>query len=355
MFQVDFILRIIMARAGITYDDVVDAALTIQQNGETPSIDKVRTLLGGTGSFTTISKFLQVWRHQVVHGTFKKEPQTATPEIVKTAVERVWHEMREQTNNEILSIKTETKKAIDEAEGKARHTEENYNALKSKHDELLGYYQAERAEKELLLLDMKKLREEHVLLQERATALETRYADMQALASQHLKDLSSSHQNEVARLEETCKVQAQNHAQLVNEIRDHSEKMRQEHIVIIDNLKIENKKSQEAVTKLQSEMREQLIITKKLESDLKAMQIQRDGALDRLNEQDQKWSYFDNKTLVSDQMINKIYDAPAFDILISKFNMIVEGSLEKKFIEMMEENAKLFDSSKHIMEKTKDK
>ncbi len=344
-----------MARMGVTYDEVVDAALAIQKNGETPSIDKVRSFLGGTGSFTTISKFLQVWRHQVVHGTFKKENQTTTPEIVQVAVERVWHEMREQTDNQILVIKTEAQKAIDEAEDKAQSAETNLNALKLKHDELHEHYQAERAEKELLLLDIKKLREEHALLQERTKALETRYAEMQSLTSQHLKDLSSSHQNEVARLEETCKVQAENHVQLVDEIRAHSEKTRQEYIVIIDNLKVENKKSQEMAAKLQSEMQEKLVAIKKLESDLRAMTIERDGALDRLNEQDKKWAFFDNKTLVPDGFINRIYDAPTFDTLINKFNVMVEGSLEKKFIEMMKENTKLFDYSKYIIEKTKDK
>lgn len=199
-----------------------------------------------------------------------------------------------------------------------------------------------------MLLDVKKFREEYALLQERAKALETRYAEMQSLTSQHLKDMSISHQKEMARLEETCQVQAQNHAQLIDEIKDHHEKMNQQHIATLDNIQVENKKSNDTIAKLQSEAQETFAVIKKLESDLRVLTVERDEAQNRLIEQDKKWSWFDNKTLVPDGVINKIYDAPTFDTFLDKINTTVWGSFDNKFIEIMEEKAKLFDYSKYL-------
>ena len=62
-----------MSRLGITYEEVAEAALSIEKKGETPTIDKVRAHLGGTGSNTTISKYLQHWRQQLFSSPSKSE------------------------------------------------------------------------------------------------------------------------------------------------------------------------------------------------------------------------------------------------------------------------------------------
>ncbi len=343
-----------MSRLGITYDDVLKAATSIEGKGETPTIEKIREFLGSTGSNTTISKYLQRWRNQFFHGV-PAENNNPTPDIVKIAVERVWQDMRQETDNEIERIKTEAQNLIEESLNKTHIAETNFNELKLKHDQLVESYQAERAEKELLLLDMKKFREEHTLLKERFKALETRYAEMQTLTSQHLTDLSNAHKNEVGRLEEAVRLQLETHTKLVNTIKDHSEQARHQHIVAIDSLKVENKKLNEHMDKLQSQLQDKFSHTKKLESEVKVLTVERDEALNRLNQQDKKWSYFTNKLVISDDVINKIYDTPTFDKLIDKFSIMVEGSLDNKFMEMMKENVKLFDYSKLVIEGKKDK
>jgi hypothetical protein len=47
-----------MSRLGVTYDDIAQSAETLLRKSEEPTIEKVRALLG-TGSNTTISKYLQ--------------------------------------------------------------------------------------------------------------------------------------------------------------------------------------------------------------------------------------------------------------------------------------------------------
>lgn len=357
MFQVSFYKKVvegIMSRVGITFEEVAEAALSIEKNGETPTIDKIRAHLGGTGSNTTISKYLQVWRNKLIHGNPIKENKTPAPDIVQVAVDRVWYEMREQTDSEIESIKTEAQKLIIEAEKKTQEAESNFRKAQAELDQLQQTHLAQSAEKELLQLDIKKLNEEHCLLQERFKGLEERYAEMQAITSQHLNDLTEARQKEVQRLEEICQSQSEAHIKLVNTIKDQNEKGRQNHIVQIDNLKTENKKTNEKIQKLQTELQEKFVIIKKLETDLAIITAERDDILSQLAERDKRWSYFNDKTLISNDVLTKIYDAPKFDSLIEKINLIFENSVDKKFLEL-KEDIKFFDFSSFIKEKIKDK
>ena len=52
-----------MARAGVTYHDVAQAAHQLTEQGKNPTIEAVRSLLN-TGSNTTLSKHLNQWRQQ---------------------------------------------------------------------------------------------------------------------------------------------------------------------------------------------------------------------------------------------------------------------------------------------------
>jgi len=343
-----------MSRLGITFEEVVEAALSIEKGGESPTIEKIRTYLGGTGSNTTISKYLQTWRNQVIHGSTTKENKMVTPDIVKIAVDRVWNEIREQTDSEIESIKEEAQKLIVAAENKVQEAESNFSKAQAELDQLQQAHLAQNAEKELLQLDIKKLSEEHGLLQERFKALEERYVEMQALTSQHLKDLMQAHQKEVQRLEEVCRSQSEAHAKLVDTIKDQNEKERHGHIVQIDHLKTENKKTNDTIQRLQKELQDKFYNLKKIETDLAIMTVERDDILNQLTERDKQWSYFNDKTLISNDVISKIYDTPKFDNLIDKINVIFESSVDKKFLEL-KENFKFLDFSSFLKEKDKNK
>lgn len=64
-----------MARPGISYEDIIKAIAILKSQGNTPSINSVRDIIG-RGSATTISKFLKQWRQKQVEiksSTVKKE------------------------------------------------------------------------------------------------------------------------------------------------------------------------------------------------------------------------------------------------------------------------------------------
>ncbi|GAA5444514.1 hypothetical protein Misp06_02701 [Microbulbifer sp. NBRC 101763] len=57
-----------MARAGVTYFDIVEAAKAVKALGEEPTVDRVRSHLG-TGSKSTIAPLLKRWRSEIANDT----------------------------------------------------------------------------------------------------------------------------------------------------------------------------------------------------------------------------------------------------------------------------------------------
>jgi len=77
-----------MARSGIRYEDVKDAAETLLSRGLSPTIQRVREVLG-TGSNTTISEHLKCWQQRLAEAPLAILPP-AIPETVMAALETFW-------------------------------------------------------------------------------------------------------------------------------------------------------------------------------------------------------------------------------------------------------------------------
>lgn len=77
-----------MARSGIRYEEVRDAAETLLGRGLNPTIQRVRELLG-TGSNTTISEHLKSWQQRLAEAPKIVLPPTV-PEAVMTALDAFW-------------------------------------------------------------------------------------------------------------------------------------------------------------------------------------------------------------------------------------------------------------------------
>lgn len=324
-----------MARTGINFDQVMMAAEQIVSQGESPTIEKVRFMLGA-GSNTTISKFLNQWKQQSSCLMDDKKSRELPPDIVKAAVDRVWQEMKEQTDADIEKIKNQAQEQIEIAEKRAQSADINLKQLQVEYAELSQVFRTQSAEKELLLLDVKRLQEEQALLQERYQGLEQRYTDMQGLTAKHLTDVTNSHKNEIARLEEQCRKQDESHNKLVNEIKQQSEKERHQLIVTLDNLKVENQKQIKLKNEVQSHLQEELRNTTKLETNLKALVKERDEALARLAEQSEQWTAFHSKSFIADEMLAKIVAVPTLDLVFDKFNAYFTEVADKKLGEFKE-------------------
>ena len=106
-----------MSRIGITYLEVAKLAQEIQIRGDHPTIEKIRVGLGGRGSNTTISKFLNEWRNQwnsaLAKEITKQMPSLRLPESVNALMDNAWEQMDKEAQAEVEKIKQQTQKEIE--------------------------------------------------------------------------------------------------------------------------------------------------------------------------------------------------------------------------------------------------
>jgi predicted AlkP superfamily phosphohydrolase/phosphomutase len=100
-----------MGRIGVTYKDVVEAAVRIRKNEENPTVDRVRQYLG-TGSKSTIAPFLKRWRSE--HQLDADAPQL--PDELARAVKNIHEQIQQQADikiNEAQHIFDSAKKELE--------------------------------------------------------------------------------------------------------------------------------------------------------------------------------------------------------------------------------------------------
>lgn len=91
-----------MARPGISYQDVSSAVHTLLEQGEKPTLARIRQLLG-TGSLSTIAEHWRRWQHQ-------QTEQSSTPELpeaLQQAIHTLWQTAIEQAQNHYQAQCTE--------------------------------------------------------------------------------------------------------------------------------------------------------------------------------------------------------------------------------------------------------
>lgn len=98
-----------MARKGISYEMVSNAAAAIKARGAEPTISAVRVELNNEGSFSTISQHLAKWREQDA----EKVDIRSLPEVVEnaalTAITTIWNVANKEAREEIAAIKEDYK------------------------------------------------------------------------------------------------------------------------------------------------------------------------------------------------------------------------------------------------------
>ena len=84
-----------MGRTGISPTDVANAALQLQGRGKTPTVDGVRDILG-TGSKTTIARYLNEWK------ATQGEAQGKLPSALLSVVTGLWEQLQTLADERIV-------------------------------------------------------------------------------------------------------------------------------------------------------------------------------------------------------------------------------------------------------------
>lgn len=96
-----------MARKGISYDQVANAARAIKARGQEPTIAAVRVECGNEGSFTTISAHIAKWRNEEADKVETRSLPAEVEDAMMEAQMKVWNIANKAATADILAIKQE--------------------------------------------------------------------------------------------------------------------------------------------------------------------------------------------------------------------------------------------------------
>lgn len=163
-----------MARTGVTYFDVSQAAATLSDQGREPTVDTVRALLG-TGSKSTLAPLLKQWKAKYA-GVVNDEKSGLPRELVAT-VKGLYEGMQQQTHAQIQAIQAQARTDVEqvrqiqhELDQRNRTTEAAMSQLRVEHTQVMS----ERDAQQLLLVDAQQA---CAVLQSQVEAWEQRLED----------------------------------------------------------------------------------------------------------------------------------------------------------------------------------
>jgi chromosome segregation ATPase len=115
-----------MARPGVTYSEVAQAARALAEAGHNPTVDLVRARLG-TGSKSTLAPLLKRWKTQ--HAATVAESETGLPQDLVTAVKGLYGHLQAQAQAEISAGKDAARREVETAQASQRVAEGRQKAL----------------------------------------------------------------------------------------------------------------------------------------------------------------------------------------------------------------------------------
>lgn len=326
----------------ITLTEVSLAAEEILQSGEQPTIEKIRLHLGGTGSNSTISKYLRDWRQQKKMQAPHSIP-SESHSVVHAVVESTWQQLREQANAEIESIKSTCQAQIELAKQQLQEAIHQTQSLQQSHQELQTAYHALSAEKEILMLDYKAIQSAHQLLIERHEGLENRHQEMKTLYEQQILRLEEKHQAEIHRLQTQADHQILLAQNLADSLKSHFEEARVQSLLEIDQLKVDKQKLLGIIDELKSHQAalQQSIDEKSWQHQ--QLLLQYDELQETLHAQQALWDNLHDKRWVTDSMVAEFESLPIHvsnqmqRLLTEKINELLTNqfkSLESSHVEL---------------------
>jgi hypothetical protein len=246
-----------MTRLGITFKDVEITAEEILAAGENPTIERVRWVLG-TGSNSTIAKYLQEWRAiRLLASKHDSAIQNTAPDAVNAAVTQVWEKIRNEAANEIKAVQENAQSEIELAQRERDDAIKARELMQQELDILNKRFNQISAEREIVLLDLKALQREQGLLQEQYKHLEGQYQVFKTDAQNKATVMMANHQTEIVNKNSEIANIKEAHDKTLNKLVEAYENNRQDHMLEVDNFKTENLSNKKTIEHLESAMQNQ--------------------------------------------------------------------------------------------------
>src|SRR5437868_11897316 len=131
-----------MARAGILYSHVAQAAAKLATEGKNPTVDNVREALGSTGSKSTIAPFLKRWKAE--HEDVVLAQDAGVPRELLQVVKGLYESLQQDAEKKVNEIVAEMEAASGEFATKFNSDSEAASALIKERENLLDQLALER-------------------------------------------------------------------------------------------------------------------------------------------------------------------------------------------------------------------
>lgn len=243
-----------MARTGISYEEVEQVAEQILQEGQAPTIERIRYELG-TGSNSTISKYLNEWKSQRLRTSTTPLPTTHTPsDPVNEAVKRVWQQMIEENEAKIKAIESVTEEKIQHIQLEKEEAIKERERLIDDIQALRDLLKTERQERSSIERDYLHVKQSLAVTQGKLTVLQESFISHIAFSEKLLEEwqqqqaaLKNSHQAALNTLQ-------QQHAKTYDDIKAATEEHRYKLFIEIDSHKTEITRLQEQLSQKDKEL-----------------------------------------------------------------------------------------------------
>lgn len=186
-----------MARHGVDFESVKQAALKLLSKGISPSTQKIRELLG-TGSHTTIAEHLKIWR--VTHAAKKVHHLPATiPEALIVTFETLWQTAMEHAEKNLADVKAALESQEEKLSQEKILTDKTIADLKSQLDGLNQKIEDKTQENQALQTNLAVATER----------LQKQTAEIDTLKQQHELRLKHLHDEKHKTIDAVNKLQAE--------------------------------------------------------------------------------------------------------------------------------------------------
>jgi hypothetical protein len=166
-----------MARPGVTYTEIAQAAHHLLGQGKNPTIEQIRLFLG-TGSSTTIAHHLKQWKEGQNSSSLIAAKEQLPQELI-AIVKGLWERVMDQSHKQVGVIQADANRTIRELEEEVQ----KYKTNNQRWQQLFNQWQQEKAQLSNDTLTLKQaiesLHKEQSLMQAKNEALQQQLQDKQ--------------------------------------------------------------------------------------------------------------------------------------------------------------------------------
>lgn len=212
-----------MGRIGITYLEVSKAIAAIQGKQQVPTVDRIRDVLG-TGSRSTISKYLREWKEK---NQLLPTDELGMPVELLQMVKSLWAMLKEKSDNELEQARTEIKAESIEL-SKSLQAKKQQTAMLQKEVHQLEEINSELNQQvQILQKSQQDANTEIQLLNERISVMKEN-KEAQVTEQKRLHDLINHLQNNLSHYQESSqKLRQEQSIMLDKQRQDHEQKLSQ--------------------------------------------------------------------------------------------------------------------------------